>query len=163
MEEAVFESDQRRLTLLVIKCVCLSGASYNKDAQVSSHFSHIVMLTINSLSPWEMISGFNLTVTRRGKRQGMKLCSGIRTICDSTSLPADVRWGSVVTHSFLPHVGEKWVRDNRTPTDVCGEAMTPLDLTSLTRGNARGNSIRRPPAFICNFCYSRREWLSCSW
>ena len=84
MEEAVFESDQRRLTLLVIKCVCLSGASYNKDAQVSSHFSHIVMLTINSLSPWEMISGFNLTVTRREKRQGMKLCSGIRTICDST-------------------------------------------------------------------------------
>ena len=27
-----------------------------------------------------------------------------------SSLPADVRWGSVV------------MRDNRTPTDVCGEA-----------------------------------------
>ena len=84
MEETVFESDQRRLTLLVIKCVCLSNAWYNKDAQVSSHVSHIVMLTFNSPSPWEMISGFNLTVTRREKRQGMKLCSGIRTICDST-------------------------------------------------------------------------------
>ena len=36
-----FESDQGRLTLLVIKCVCLSGASY-KDAQVSSHVSNIV-------------------------------------------------------------------------------------------------------------------------
>ena len=31
-----------------------------------------------------MISGFNLTVTRREKRQGMKLCSGLPTICDST-------------------------------------------------------------------------------
>ena len=29
-----------------------------------------------------MISGFNLTFTRREKRQGMKLCSGLRTICD---------------------------------------------------------------------------------
>ena len=28
--------------------------------QVSSHVSNIVMLTINSRSPWEMISGFNL-------------------------------------------------------------------------------------------------------
>ena len=34
------------------------------------------------------------------------------------SLPADVRWGLFVTHSF-----EKWMRDKRTPTDVCGEAM----------------------------------------
>ena len=42
------------------------------------------MLTINSLSPWEMISGFNLTATRSEKRQGMKLCSSLRTICDST-------------------------------------------------------------------------------
>ena len=42
------------------------------------------MLTINSRSPWEMISGFNLTVTRREKRQGKKLCSGLRAICDST-------------------------------------------------------------------------------
>ena len=28
---------------------------------------------------------------------------------------------SFVTHSFLPH-GEKWMRDKRTPKDVCGEA-----------------------------------------
>ena len=35
-----------------------------------------------------------------------------RTRMNIISLPADVRWGSVVvTHSFLPH---------RTPTDVCG-------------------------------------------
>ena len=39
------------------------------------------------------------------------------------SLPADVRWGSVVvTHSFLPHGG-----NNRTPTDVCGEANRSAD------------------------------------
>ena len=31
-----------------------------------------------------MISGFNLTVTRREKRQMMKLCSGLPMICDST-------------------------------------------------------------------------------
>ena len=31
----------------------------------------------------------------------------------SVSLPADVLWGSFVTHSFLP---------KRTPKDVCGEA-----------------------------------------
>ena len=54
------------------------------DAQVSSQVSNIVMLTINSRSPWEMISGFNLTATRSEKRQGMKLCSSLRTICDST-------------------------------------------------------------------------------
>ena len=39
-----------------------------QDAQLSSHVFNIVMLTINSRSPWEMISGFNLTVTRREKR-----------------------------------------------------------------------------------------------
>ena len=39
-----------------------------QDTQVSSHVSNIVMLTISSRSPWEMISGFNLTVTRREKR-----------------------------------------------------------------------------------------------
>ena len=31
-----------------------------------------------------MTSGFNLTVTRREKRQMMKLCSGLPMICDST-------------------------------------------------------------------------------
>ena len=31
-----------------------------------------------------MTSDFNLTVTRREKRQGMKFCSGLRTNCDST-------------------------------------------------------------------------------
>ena len=38
------------------------------------------------------------------------------------SLPADVLWGSFVTHSFLPHGGEKRMRDKRTPKDVCGKA-----------------------------------------
>ena len=38
------------------------------------------------------------------------------------SLSANVLWGSFVTHSFLPHVGDKWMRDKRTPKDVCGEA-----------------------------------------
>ena len=54
------------------------------DAQVSSHVPNIVMLTINPRSPSEMISGFNLTVTGRETRQGMKLRSGLRTICGST-------------------------------------------------------------------------------
>ena len=39
---------------------------------------------------------------------------GARDVSRLNSLPADVRWVSVVTHSFLPH--------NRNPTDVCGEA-----------------------------------------
>ena len=39
------------------------------------------------------------------------------------SLPADVLWGSFVTHSFLPHgEREKWMRGEWTPKDVCGEA-----------------------------------------
>ena len=50
------------------------------------------MLTINSRSPLEMISGFNLTVTRREKRQGMKLCSVLRTICNSTWLDESRVW-----------------------------------------------------------------------
>ena len=41
------------------------------------------------------------------------------------SLPADVLWGSFVTHSFL--VMEKWMRDKGTPKDVCGKATTEVD------------------------------------
>ena len=37
-----------------------------------------------------------------------------------SSLPADVLWGSFVTHSFL--------RDKRTPKDVCGEAKGTEEL-----------------------------------
>ena len=33
------------------------------------------------------------------------------------NLPEDLRWGSFVTHSFLPH------GDKRNPTDVCGEVI----------------------------------------
>ena len=44
------------------------------------------------------------------------------------SLPADVPWGSFVTHSF----GEKWMRDERAPRDVCGEAKL--------RANGRNSS-----------------------
>ena len=36
-------------------------------------------------------------------------------------------FGVRLSHSFLPHfsssVGEKWMRDKRTPKDICGEAM----------------------------------------
>ena len=39
-------------------------ACRKQDAQNSSHVSNVVMLTINSRSPWEMISGFNLTAIR---------------------------------------------------------------------------------------------------
>ena len=48
------------------------------------------------------------------------------------SLPADVLWGSFVTHSFLPR-GEKWMRDKRTLKDVCGEA-TPVSYKHSLRG-----------------------------
>ena len=49
-------------------------------------------------------------------------------ICTSISLPADVRWGSVVAS-----VGEKWMRDNnRTPTDVCGEARISYNYIYLS-------------------------------
>ena len=77
-----FESDQRWLTLPVSNTfACLIG----RDSY-ASQVSNIVMLTINCRSPWEMLSGFNLTAKRRAKRQGIKLCSGIRTICDSAWL-----------------------------------------------------------------------------
>ena len=49
-----FESDQRRLTLLVIKCVCV-----NKTLKFCLTF--LIFLTIN----------FPLKATRREKRQGM--------------------------------------------------------------------------------------------
>ena len=49
-----------------------------------------------------------------------------------TSLPADVLWGSFVTHSFLS-VGEKWMRDKRTPKDVCGEATTEHSTNKFSR------------------------------
>ena len=49
-----------------------------------------VPLTINS--PWETISGFNLTAVRRDKRQGMKLYNGIGTICDSSRLDQFHEW-----------------------------------------------------------------------
>ena len=31
----------------------------------------------------------------------------LKIICIFVGLPADVLWGSFVTHSFVPHVGEK--------------------------------------------------------
>ena len=50
-------------------------------------------------------------------------CKGVLERSTSTgSLPADVPWGSFVTHSFLPRVGEKRMRDERPPKDACGEA-----------------------------------------
>ena len=66
-----FESDQRSLlnNIAGYQMRLLLWSVVNKqDAQVSSHVSNIVVLTINSRSPWEMISGFNLTVTRGEKR-----------------------------------------------------------------------------------------------
>ena len=66
-----FESDQRSLlnNIAGYQMRLLVWRVVNKqDAQVSSHVSNIVVLTINSRSPWEMISGFNLKVTRGEKR-----------------------------------------------------------------------------------------------
>ena len=54
-------------------------------------------VTINS--PWEIILGFNLMATRREKRQGMKLCSGIRTICDFSWLDQSHTWKCGKTQS----------------------------------------------------------------
>ena len=50
---------------------------------------------------------------------------------ETSSLPADVLWGSFVTHS----VGEKWMRDKRTPKDVCGEARKLWEDLQLSFGN----------------------------
>ena len=50
-----FEFDQRRLTLLVIKCVLLVWRIVNiKDAQVSSHVFSIVLKTFPRSSPKEI-------------------------------------------------------------------------------------------------------------
>ena len=62
-----FESDQGRLTFLVIKMRLPVWRVVNKTLKISSHVSSVVMLTINSRSPWEMISGFNLKATTREK------------------------------------------------------------------------------------------------
>ena len=72
------------------------------------------MLSVNSQSPWEMISGFNLTITRREKRQGMKLCSGLRTICDtSLTRGIDPTAGSLLSAiSATPNVNDSPVRGN---------------------------------------------------
>ena len=66
-----FESDQRRMTMLAINAgyssnvfACLARCKYLKTLKF---FLTFLMLTINSRSPWEMISGFNLTFTRRDK------------------------------------------------------------------------------------------------
>ena len=72
------------------------------------------MLSVNSQSPWEMISGFNLTITRREKRQGMKLCSGLRTICEtSLTRGIDPTAGSLLSAiSATPDVNDSPVRGN---------------------------------------------------
>ena len=52
------------------------------------------------------------------------------TFRSGDSLPADVLWGSFVTHSFLPHgrsLGEKWMRDERTLKNVCGEDRVEIN------------------------------------
>ena len=43
------------------------------------------------------------------------------------SLPADVLWGSFVTHSFLP----QGMRDERTSKDVCGEVRKVAEIDAL--------------------------------
>ena len=60
-------------------------------------------------------------------------------ILTSNSLPADVLWGSFVTHSFsppvpLPHVrvGKKWMRDERSPKNVCGGFWRARAIFSLS-------------------------------
>ena len=76
------ESDQRPLTLLWMRLLVWRVVDKMLKFRLT-FLIIIVMLAINSRS-WEMISGFNLMATRREKWQGMKLCSGPRTICDST-------------------------------------------------------------------------------
>ena len=65
------------------------------------------------------------------------------TICITISLPADVLWGSFVMHAFIS-LGEKWMRDKRTPKDVCGEAN--CDTNSTDRYNSRQVKIL---CFLC--------------
>ena len=64
------------------------------------------------------------------------------------SVPADVLWGSFVTwriHSpHPPYVGEKWIRDKRTPKEVCGEAIYYSDLILHPCSNKRLLSNEHP-------------------
>ena len=60
---------------------------------------------------WDEYRMKDLTwITRMTGTTGKTKMTEITRMTEVISLPADVRWGSVVTHSFLP-------------TDVCGEAM----------------------------------------
>ena len=97
------------------KCICLPGASYIGRDSYTSQVSNIVMLTINSRSPWEILSGFNLTAKRRAKRQGMKLCSGIRTICDSTWLDQSHAC-YLYARKLDPTAGSLWLESRRHAT-----------------------------------------------
>ena len=80
------------------------------------------MLTINSRSPWEMILGFNLTVTRREKRQGKKLCSCLHTICDSTWPDQSHTWKCARKHD--PTAGRLFsaisATSNMNESPLCG-------------------------------------------
>ena len=98
-----------------------------KEGYVKREYRHIVMSTSEGLTSeltrragvrvsWQRIDSSwtlpfpNLTKSVwRSRGCGRKVPQGLKKV----SLPADVLWGSFVTHS--------WMRDKRTPKDVCGE------------------------------------------
>ena len=55
-----------------------------------------LILSCRSWSPLKMILSFNLTATRGEKRQGVKLCSSLHTICDSTWPDQSHTWNAIL-------------------------------------------------------------------
>ena len=102
-------------------------------------------------------------LTPKNKRLNKPRVNRGKMTLSVASLPADVRWGSFVTHSFLPHgvemgdVGEKWMRDKRTPTDVWGEASAWQDL-GLDKGTAFAFQATRPSRGSDNYEDLWKSW-----
>ena len=100
-----------------------------------SKYAFAIYLNTQYLGPntWAGLARFavlpisrHLKFNFQTRSQGWQGCSTLwlhdHRDSSATSLPADVLWGLFVTHSFL-----KWMRDKRTPKDVCGEATRQLD------------------------------------
>ena len=105
---------------------------------MESKYAFAIYLNTQYLGPntWAGLARFAVLPRSRHPKfnfqtrsQGWQGCSTLwlhdHRDSSATSLPADVLWGSFVTHSFL-----KWMRDKRTPKDVCGEATRQLDKGS---------------------------------
>ena len=109
-------------------------------------------------SAWEFYLGFNFWF-----RDFLGFVGSPRDFCGLCFLPilpADVPCGSFVTHLFLPN-GEKSMRDEQAPKNICGEVIfcplwsslsleiqsTPLGLNPLVP-QFRIHLSKRPPYYL---------------